>query len=97
MTKLNFSISSGIQLEAIEIKAYQKPIVEIDKTTSDQTITAEDIKTLGTRNINAIASTVSGISSVDGEISLSEEHVRMVLFISWTVSESQEGHLQQLI
>jgi len=66
VTKLNFSISSGIQLEAIEIKAYQKPIVEIDKTTSDQTITAEDIKTLGTRNINAIASTVSGISSVDG-------------------------------
>ncbi|MBK9271171.1 MAG: TonB-dependent receptor [Saprospiraceae bacterium] len=66
VTKLNFSISSGIQLEAIEIKEYKKPIVEIDKTSSDQTITAEDIKTLGTRNINAIASTVSGISSVDG-------------------------------
>ncbi len=66
VTKVNFEISSGVQLEAIEIKEYRKPIVEIDKTTSDQTITAEDIKTLGTRNINAIASTVSGVSSVDG-------------------------------
>ena len=66
VNKLDFSIASGVQLEAVEVKAYKVPIIETDKTTSDQTITAEDIKTLGTRNINAIASTVSGVSSVDG-------------------------------
>ncbi len=64
-TKIEFKINSGVELEAIEIKEYKIPVIETDKTTSDQTITAEDIKNLGTRNINTIASTVSGVSSVD--------------------------------
>ncbi len=71
VTPLNFSIQSDVQLEELTITDYKIPIIETDKTTNDQTITAEDIKNLGTRNINTIASTVSGVSSVDnGDVTI---------------------------
>lgn len=66
LTLLHFKIASGVQLDAIEIIAHSDPLVEQDRTTSSQTISKEEIQRIGTRNINTIAATVSGISSVDG-------------------------------
>lgn len=63
--KVDFNINTGVELGPVEITEYKVPLIETDKTTSDKTITAEDIKNIGTRNINTIASTVSGVSSVD--------------------------------
>ncbi|MEO6191308.1 MAG: carboxypeptidase regulatory-like domain-containing protein, partial [Saprospiraceae bacterium] len=65
VAQLNIKISSGVDLEAVTIIEHKIPIIQLDKTTNDQTITAESIKNLGTRDINTIASTVSGVSSVD--------------------------------
>ncbi|MEP7195563.1 MAG: carboxypeptidase regulatory-like domain-containing protein [Saprospiraceae bacterium] len=62
---INFKISSDVKLAEIEIIVHKVPIIDKDATTTAKTITAEDIKNLGTRNINTIASTVSGVSSVD--------------------------------
>ncbi|OAV45570.1 carboxypeptidase regulatory-like domain-containing protein [Lewinella sp. 4G2] len=55
----------GIDIETIVVTAYEVPLVEQDNTTQGQTITAEQIRNLPTRNINAIASTVAGATSTD--------------------------------
>ncbi|MCC6815028.1 MAG: TonB-dependent receptor [Saprospiraceae bacterium] len=64
-TKLDIDFESDIVLEEVTI-VYKKPIIETDKTTQGKTISSEQIEKVGTRNINTIAATVSGASSVDG-------------------------------
>ena len=59
------SNSGGVNLEEIVVIAYEVPLVEQDNTTQGQTITAEEIRNLPTRNINQIASTVAGATSSD--------------------------------
>lgn len=69
--RVNFDISESIVLDVIEIKAYKVPLIEIDNTTQGKTITAENIRALPTKQVNAIAATAAGISSRDGgEISV---------------------------
>ena len=64
--RLDFDISEGVLFEAVEIKAYKVPLIQIDNTTSGATVTAEAIRSLPTKNVNAIAATTAGIASTDG-------------------------------
>ncbi|MBK7425790.1 MAG: carboxypeptidase regulatory-like domain-containing protein [Saprospiraceae bacterium] len=64
---LNVKISAGVLLEGVEIVAYKVPLIEQDNTTQGRTITSEDIKALPLKDINSIASSTAGISSIDNE------------------------------
>lgn len=64
--RVDFTISEGIVMNAVEIVEYKVPLIEIDNTTSGGTVTAEAIRSLPTKSINAIAATTAGISSTDG-------------------------------
>lgn len=72
VNRLNFEIGTeGQVLEQVVITEYKAPLIEIDNTTSGGTVTSEKIKNLPSRNVNAIASTTAGLSSVnDGAISI---------------------------
>ncbi|MEL7121399.1 MAG: TonB-dependent receptor [Bacteroidota bacterium] len=65
--KLNLSISNdgGIVLDEVVVVEYQVPLVEQDNTTSGSTLTSDQIRSLPTRNINALAATAAGIASAD--------------------------------
>lgn len=63
---LNIKISSGIQLDAVEVIEYKAPLIEKDNTTQGGVVTAEKIKNLPTKSLTAIAATTAGLSSVDG-------------------------------
>ena len=64
--RLNFALSEGVLMDAVEIVDYKVPLIEIDNTTSGATVTAEAIRSLPTKSIQAIAATTAGISSTDG-------------------------------
>ena len=64
--KLDKAISEGVLLTTAVIVDYKAPLIDFDNTTQGKTITSEDIRSLPTKNINAIAATSAGLSSVDG-------------------------------
>ncbi|MBK9255599.1 MAG: carboxypeptidase regulatory-like domain-containing protein [Saprospiraceae bacterium] len=66
--RVNFDMSDDAVLLdlGIEIKEFKVPLIEIDNTTQGKTVTAEQIRALPTKNVNAIAATSAGISSRDG-------------------------------
>ncbi|MFN8338433.1 MAG: TonB-dependent receptor [Saprospiraceae bacterium] len=66
--RVNFQLSDDAVLLdlGVEIKAYKVPLIEIDNTTQGSTVTAEKIRALPTKQVNAIAATSAGISSRDG-------------------------------
>ncbi len=64
--RVDVQLSDGVVLEGVEIKAYKVPLIQPDNTTSGATVTAENIRALPSRNIQAIAATSAGVSSVDG-------------------------------
>ncbi len=66
--KVDFDLSDDAVLLdlGIEIKEHRVPLIEIDNTTQGATVTAEKIRALPTKQINAIAATSAGISSRDG-------------------------------
>lgn len=66
--KVDFQLSDdAILLDiGVEIKAYKVPLIEIDNTTQGSTVTAEKIRALPTKNVNAIAATTAGLASTDG-------------------------------
>lgn len=66
INRVAFELSDGVLMDAVEITAYKVPLIEVDNTTSGATVTAEKIRSLPTKNINAIAATSAGISSTDG-------------------------------
>ena len=67
---LKMNIDNNI-LNEVQIVAYKVPLVEIDNTSQGTTITAEKIRTLPTKSVDAITTTVAGISSSTGaEISV---------------------------
>jgi outer membrane receptor protein involved in Fe transport len=71
--RVNFQLSDDAVLLdlGIEIKEFRVPLIEIDNTTQGKTITADNIRALPTKQVNAIAATSAGISSRDGgEISV---------------------------
>ena len=64
--RLDFKLDVGLMLDIIEVKAYKVPLIEQDNTTQGGIKTAEQIRNLPTKNINAIAVTTAGLSSIDG-------------------------------
>lgn len=56
---------SGIDLETVVVKERKTPIID-PKGTSGESFDAEDIIKMPTRNINNIANTVAGVTSVNG-------------------------------
>lgn len=66
--QLNFEITEGTLLDLeVEIKAYRVPLIEIDNTTSGGTVTSEEIASLPTKSVTAIAATTAGIAARDGD------------------------------
>ena len=64
--RLDFKLDAGMVLNVVEIVAYKVPLIEQDNTTQGGIKTAEQIRNLPTKNINAIAATTAGLSSIDG-------------------------------
>ncbi len=54
-------------LEEVEITTYVVPLIDKDRTVSGATVTAEEIAKLPSRTANAVAVTVGGVFSQDGE------------------------------
>ncbi len=54
-------------LETVEIVDYKVPLIDKDQTASGATVTAEEIAKMPQRNANAVATTVGGVFSQDGE------------------------------
>jgi outer membrane receptor for ferrienterochelin and colicin len=55
----------GVNLDVVVVTGYEVPLIEIDNTTSGQTITSAEIQRLPTRNINQLASITAGAASAD--------------------------------
>ncbi len=56
----------GVVLKEAVVVAYKVPLIQQDNTTQGGAFTAETIRNLPTKNVNAIVSTTAGVSSVDG-------------------------------
>lgn len=52
-------------IEAVEIVAYKVPLIDKDDNSTKSTITADEIKSLPTRDVNSIASTSAGVYQAD--------------------------------
>ncbi len=55
----------GLNLDEVVVTSYKVPLISKDNTTSGGIVTAEQIRNLPTKNINAIAAQVAGLSSAD--------------------------------
>lgn len=68
--KLDMKLSAGVVLDVVEV-IYTRPVIEQDNTTQGVSMTADQIKALPTRNVNAMASMSAGVSSADEGSALS--------------------------
>lgn len=62
---LQFENDGGIVLEEAIVTAYKVDPMKVDETSQGLTLTSEDVKKLGTRSVNAIASLSAGATSAD--------------------------------
>lgn len=60
-------VSTSIDLQTVEVIDYKVPLISKDQTTSGASITAEEIKKMPNRSADAVAATVGGVFSADGE------------------------------
>ncbi len=66
INNLDFTLSSSTVLSEVVVKDYKVPLIEQDKTSGGQVFTADQIKNLPTRSVNAIVATTAGTTSIDG-------------------------------
>ncbi len=59
--------STMIEIQAFEVVDYKVPLIDKDKTSVGATMTSEEIAKMPNRSANAIATTVGGVFSADGE------------------------------
>ncbi|NTW23104.1 MAG: TonB-dependent receptor plug domain-containing protein [Lentimicrobium sp.] len=59
--------STMIEIETFEVVDYKVPLIDKDKTSVGATMTSEEIAKMPNRSANAIATTVGGVFSADGE------------------------------
>ena len=62
--KLDMTLSAGVQLVEVVVK-YERPLIVQDGTTQGGYLNSEQIKSLPTRDVNALASFTAGVSSAD--------------------------------
>jgi len=60
-------VSSSIDLATVEVIDYAIPLISKDQTTSGASVTSEEIKKMPNRSAEAVAATVGGVFSADGE------------------------------
>ena len=58
---------TSIALDEFEVREYAIPLIDKDQTSSGATVTAEEIAKMPNRSANAIAVSVGGVFSADGE------------------------------
>mgnify|MGYP001458405192 FL=1 len=69
ITFQNFELSASAEILAeVEIKEYKVPLISKDQTQSGGTVTSEDIAKMPGRSAAAVATTVGGVYSEDGEV-----------------------------
>ncbi|MDL2227941.1 TonB-dependent receptor [Bacteroidales bacterium OttesenSCG-928-K03] len=61
-------VPETIDIGVVEIIEYEVPLIQKDKTQSGGTITSEEIDKMPERSIAAVATTVGGVFSRDGEV-----------------------------
>ncbi len=61
----DFELNKGIELGAVEVVSYKIPLIDKGNTTTQTTVTQEEIKNAPTRDVNSIASTTAGIYQQD--------------------------------
>ena len=64
---IQMSMQSEV-LDAVEIVDYKVPLISKDQTSAGATITAEEIAKMPNRSAEAVAATVGGVFSADGEV-----------------------------
>ena len=70
ITFLDLEMTSQAQnLEEVVITDYKVPLISKDKTSSGGTMTSEEIEKMPNKNAEAIATSVGGVFSEDGEVS----------------------------
>jgi hypothetical protein len=62
---MDFEDNGGIVLETATIKAYKNDPLKVDETSQGLILTSKEVKKLGTRSINAIATLSAGATSSD--------------------------------
>lgn len=60
---LNLQIAEGVLADEIVVTEYKVPLVEFDNTTTGGIVTSDDIKSLPTKSVNAIAASTAGIAA----------------------------------
>lgn len=71
VTRVDFNLSEGILMDAVEVIEYKMPRIDADITTSGSVISTADLRKLPNKSISAIAASSSGISSSpDGAVSI---------------------------
>jgi outer membrane receptor protein involved in Fe transport len=60
--------STATELQTYEVVDYKVPLISKDNTTSGANITSEEISKMPSRNVSAVAASVGGVFSRDGEI-----------------------------
>ena len=63
--KVDVQLTAGVILTEVVVTEYEVPLIEVDNTTQGQTLTADQIVKLPTRNVSALASIAAGVSQVD--------------------------------
>ena len=66
ITTQNVTMSNSTVLEKVIVSGYKVPLIQLDQTSSGQTLTSKQLKNLPTRSINTILATTIGASSIDG-------------------------------
>lgn len=69
ITFQNFELNPAAEMLAeVEIREYKVPLIAKDQTSSGGTVTSEDIAKMPGRSAAAVATTVGGVYSEDGEV-----------------------------
>lgn len=69
ITFQDVELSSGaVGLDEVEVIEYEVPLISKDRTQSGGTVTSEEIEKMPEKSIAAVASTVGGVFSRDGEV-----------------------------
>ncbi len=63
VSRVDFILGTGIDLECVTIIEYKRPLISTDNTSSGGSLTADEIRSLPTKNINDLASTSVGLRS----------------------------------
>ena len=71
INSLDISLSAGLNLIEVEIKAFKVPLINKDGTESGGTLTSQQIKKMPTRSVQQIVATTAGVTTNEaGEVNI---------------------------